>query len=140
MTQKRSWPSGSPSATSTRSAPSTRAATGAWSATIRIASPGLAPSAAVARSISASDRNLAIGERHPESSTTAHARPLAPRDCARSVRESKRLRGHSPPVLMARTTPPAAMAPEKTLNSDPRKTSVRSEISVPSRRSGRSEP
>ena len=63
-----------------------------------MASPSRAPRAAVTWRIS-SDRNLAIGERQPSGSTTAQARPSALSDCARSVRASKRLRGHSPPGL-----------------------------------------
>ena len=82
-----------------------------------------------------------MGERQPpSSSTTAQARPFAPSDWACSVSASKRLRGHSPPALIARTTPPDPTAPANTLNSLAPNTSDRSSISTPSRRSGRSEP
>src|ERR671915_1707792 len=140
-TQKQSWPSGGPSATSGRSAPSTRATRAALPAPNRITSPSRASSACVVRATSSSPRNFAIGERHvPSASTTAQASPLAPSDFAFSSSLSMRLRGKSPRARRARTTPPPSTAPPKTLNCDPRKTSVRSTISTPSRRSGRSDP
>jgi hypothetical protein len=100
----------------------------AVSATMRMASPSRAPSASFVPAISPSERNLAIGDRHPPSSTTAHASPLAPSDCAFSVSWSKRLRGQSPAALIARTTPPDATAPAKTLNSEAAKISETSTI------------
>ena len=82
-TQSRSWRSPAArskrSASSSRSSPSTSAATGARSATTNSTSPGPASRRCAIAARSSSERNLAIGERQPPpSSTNAHTRPLAP--------------------------------------------------------------
>ena len=64
------------------------------SATISSRSPGLAASRSVTAARSASERNLAIGERQPPSSSTnAHTRPPAPKRRACSVSASSSERG-----------------------------------------------
>ena len=127
---------------SRRTSPSAVAATVGLSATISSRSPGLPDSACVTAASSASERNLAIGERQPPSScTNAHTRPPAPKRRATSVSASRSLRGTSrAPALRPRTTPPEASADAKTLNSVPSSAAPRSDISRPKRTSGLSEP
>ena len=91
--------------------------------------------------ISASERNLAIGERQPSSWTNAHTSPLAPCCLASSVSTSRSERGSSrAPALIPRTTPPEARTSANTLNWVPVSASARSWSSSPKRVSGRSIP
>ena len=75
----------------------------------------------------------------PAAGTRAPCRPTPWR--RRPARRARAAPGRAPPGhASARTTPPPSAAPRKTLNSEPRTSSVTSAISRPKRRSGRSEP
>src|ERR1700720_1159534 len=101
---------------SLRIAPSTVAAAMVLSAAKNVYMPGWAPVLALIASSSAGVRNFAIGVSGPAAVHLIQARPFAPYTLARSVSLSISEREKSDAQEIARTTPPAAMAPPNTLN------------------------
>jgi len=114
----------------------------AWSATIMIMSPALAPIASEIAAISSSEKNFAIGPPSPSSVTGKYARPLALCSCTNSMSLSIWARGRSaqPGAHRPLTTPPFAATPAKTLKPQPSAMLVMSTSGRSKRRSGLSEP